>query len=91
MWFTTAIERFGHIDVWINNVGQGITRQPSELTDDDIDEMMRVNVKSVLYGMQEVLPHFKERGPARSSTSRRSWAVCPTPCTDPRTAAQSIS
>ena len=24
-----AIERFGHIDVWINNAGQGITRQPS--------------------------------------------------------------
>jgi NADP-dependent 3-hydroxy acid dehydrogenase YdfG len=57
-----AVEAFGHIDVWINNVGQGITRQPSELTDDDIDEVMRVNVKSALYGMQEVLPHFKERG-----------------------------
>lgn len=50
------------IDVWINNVGQGITRMPSELTDDDIDAVMRVNVKSALYGMQEVLPHFKERG-----------------------------
>ena len=24
--------------------------------------MIRVNVKSALYGMQEVLPHFKERG-----------------------------
>jgi len=59
---STALSRFGHIDVWINNVGQGITRQPSELTDDDIDEMMRVNVKSALYGMQEVLPHFKQRG-----------------------------
>ncbi len=59
---SAAIARFGQIDVWINNVGQGITRQPSELTDDDIDEMMRVNVKSALYGMQEVLPHFKQRG-----------------------------
>ena len=57
-----AIERFGHIDVWINNAGQGITRQPSELTDDDIDQMIRINVKSVLYGIQEVLSHFKERG-----------------------------
>jgi short-subunit dehydrogenase len=56
-----AIARFGHIDVWINNVGQGISRLPSELTDDDLDEMMRVNVKSALYGMQEVLPHFKTR------------------------------
>ena len=57
-----TVARFGHIDVWINNVGQGITRMPSELTDEDIDDMIRVNVKSALYGMQEVLPHFKERG-----------------------------
>ncbi len=57
-----AVARFGHVDVWVNNVGQGITRQPSELTDDDIDAMMRLNVKSALYGMQEILPHFAERG-----------------------------
>lgn len=59
---SAALERFGHVDVWVNNVGQGITRLPSELTDDDIDLMMRVNVKSALYGMQEILPHFRERG-----------------------------
>jgi short-subunit dehydrogenase len=57
-----AIGRFGRIDVWVNNVGQGISRPPSVLTDEDIDEVMRFNVKSALYGMQEVLPHFKERG-----------------------------
>ena len=57
-----AIEKFGQIDVWVNNVGQGITRVPSQLTDDDIDDIMRVNVKSMLYGTQSVLPHFKERG-----------------------------
>jgi NADP-dependent 3-hydroxy acid dehydrogenase YdfG len=56
-----SISKFGRIDVWMNNVGQGITRQPTELTDDDVDEAMRVNVKSALYGMQEVLPHFKSR------------------------------
>jgi short-subunit dehydrogenase len=57
-----SLGRFGHIDVWVNNVGQGITRLPSELTDDDIDAMMLINVKTALYGIQEVLPHFKERG-----------------------------
>jgi short-subunit dehydrogenase len=57
-----SIAKFGHVDVWVNNVGQGITRNPSDLTDDDIDDAMRVNVKSALYGMQEVLPHFKARG-----------------------------
>ncbi len=57
-----ALARFGHIDVWINNVGRGITRPATMLTDDDIDEMIRVNVKSALYGMQAVLPHFTARG-----------------------------
>ena len=57
-----AIARFGHIDVWINNAGQGISRMPTQLTDDDVDAMIRANVKTALYGMQEVLPHFKERG-----------------------------
>ena len=57
-----ALARFGAIDAWVNNVGQGISCLPSQLTDEDIDETMRVNVKSALYGMQEILPHFKERG-----------------------------
>jgi len=57
-----ALARFGRIDVWINNVGRGITRPATALGDDDIDEMMRVNVKSALYGMQAVLPHFQAEG-----------------------------
>lgn len=57
-----AIRRFQRIDVWVNNAGRGISRPPSQLTDEDIDDMMRINVKSAVYGMQEVLPHFKARG-----------------------------
>jgi NADP-dependent 3-hydroxy acid dehydrogenase YdfG len=57
-----ALARFGRIDVWINNAGRGISRLVTELTDEDFDEMMLVNVKSALYGMQAVLPHFKARG-----------------------------
>ena len=57
-----ALTQFGHVDVWVNNIGRGISRPPSQLTDEDIDEIMRLNVKTALYGMQEILPHFKERG-----------------------------
>jgi NADP-dependent 3-hydroxy acid dehydrogenase YdfG len=57
-----TIARFGRIDVWVNNAGQGITRLPTQLTDEDIDDMLRVNVKSALYGIQELLPHFGARG-----------------------------
>lgn len=57
-----TVSKFGHVDVWVNNVGQGISRPPSQLTDGDIDDIVRINVKSAVYGMQEILPHFKERG-----------------------------
>jgi len=59
---SAAIARFGHVDVWINNAGRGITRKVSELRDEDLDAMITDNVKSSLYGMQAILPHFKERG-----------------------------
>jgi NAD(P)-dependent dehydrogenase (short-subunit alcohol dehydrogenase family) len=57
-----ALERFGRIDVWVNNAGRGISRPVAQITDEDFDEMMQVNVKSALYGMQSVLPHFQSRG-----------------------------
>lgn len=57
-----AIAAFGRVDVWVNNAGRGINRPVLELTEQDIDEMMTVNVKSALYGMQAIVPHFQERG-----------------------------
>ena len=57
-----ALDAFGRIDVWVNNAGRGISRPVLELTDDDLDDMMTVNVKSALYGMQAVAPHFIARG-----------------------------
>jgi short-subunit dehydrogenase len=57
-----AIRTFGHVDVWVNNAGRGMTRRVLELTDDDLDQMITVNLKSALYGMQAVVPHFQERG-----------------------------
>src|SRR6185369_4444143 len=58
---SAALERFGQVDVWVNNVGQGITRPPSQLSDEDVEAMMRVNVMTALYGCQEILPHFIAR------------------------------
>jgi NADP-dependent 3-hydroxy acid dehydrogenase YdfG len=56
-----ALERFGQIDVWVGNAGRGISRSVTQLTDADFDDMMTTNVKSVLYGIQAVIPHFRER------------------------------
>jgi NAD(P)-dependent dehydrogenase (short-subunit alcohol dehydrogenase family) len=57
-----VLARLGRIDAWVNNAGRGITKPVEALADDDLDQMIRDNVKSALYGMQAVLPHMKQRG-----------------------------
>ena len=57
-----ALARFGRVDVWVNNAGRGINRKVMELTDEDFDDMMAVNVKSALYGMQAIVPYFQVQG-----------------------------
>lgn len=60
---TTAIDTLGGFDVWINNAGQGMTRTVLELTDIDVDEMMSVNLKSALHGMQIAAGYYMSNGP----------------------------
>jgi len=57
-----AIAALGGVDVWVNNAGRGLSKSALEVTDAEFDEMMLVNVKSALYGMQAIVPHLVERG-----------------------------
>ncbi len=57
-----CLHKYGRIDVWINNAGRGISRSVLDLTDEDLDQMMTVNVKSALYGMQVAVPIFRDQG-----------------------------
>jgi NAD(P)-dependent dehydrogenase (short-subunit alcohol dehydrogenase family) len=59
-----VLHAFGRIDVWVNNAGRGITRSVLDLTDAELDEMIDVNVKSALYGIQAAVPYFIKRGGA---------------------------
>ena len=58
-----ALARFGRVEVWVNNAGRGITR-PSvlDISDQDLEAMLRDNTRSALYGMQVAVPHFQARG-----------------------------
>ncbi len=56
-----ALEEYGHVDVWVNNAGRGITRSVMDLTDKEVDDILAVVLKSVFYGMQAIIPHFQQR------------------------------
>lgn len=57
-----TLEKFGKIDCWINNAGVGMSKPVMSLTDEDVDQMISINTKSVLYGMQTIVPYYKNRG-----------------------------
>jgi NADP-dependent 3-hydroxy acid dehydrogenase YdfG len=46
----TAVERFGRLDVFINNAGIGPISPLDELRVEQWEDMVDVNVKGVLYG-----------------------------------------
>jgi short-subunit dehydrogenase len=57
-----ALERFGRVDVWINNAGRGIGIGVMDFTEVDLDAMLAVNFKSAWYAMKAIIPHFQARG-----------------------------
>ncbi|WP_297488614.1 3-oxoacyl-ACP reductase family protein [Thermococcus sp.] len=55
------IERFGRIDVLVNNAGiLGKALKPMEVTDEDWDAVLAVNLKGAFIVTQEVLRHMKK-------------------------------
>jgi len=57
-----TLEAFGRLDVWINNAGLGIGRKILDVTEDEFYEILAINLKSVFYGIQIVIPYFQQRG-----------------------------
>lgn len=59
---TLACERFGKLDVLINNAGIGPISLLDDLRVEDWEEMIDVNLKGVLYGIAAALPVFRKQG-----------------------------
>lgn len=62
-----ALQRFGSVDLLVNNAGYGHHRRFVEWPLDDMERMMRVNYFGTLYWTKALLPQMLER--------RRGWLV----------------
>lgn len=56
-----GIERFGQIDVLINNAGVCMSAPMSETTIEDWERIINVNLWGYIYTIKALLPHFTER------------------------------
>jgi NADP-dependent 3-hydroxy acid dehydrogenase YdfG len=59
---TLACERYGRVDVLVNNAGVAPISPLDELRVEDWEEMIDVNIKGVLYGIAAALPIFRKQG-----------------------------
>lgn len=57
-----ACERYGKLDVLVNNAGVMPISPLDDLRVDDWEEMIDVNLKGVLYGIAAALPVFRSQG-----------------------------
>jgi NADP-dependent 3-hydroxy acid dehydrogenase YdfG len=57
-----ARERYGRLDVLVNNAGVGPISPLDDLRVEDWEDTIDVNVKGVLYGIAAALPVFREQG-----------------------------
>ena len=57
-----ACERYGQLDVLINNAGVGPISPLDDLRVEEWEEMIDINIKGVLYGIAAALPIFRKQG-----------------------------
>ncbi|WP_406855714.1 SDR family NAD(P)-dependent oxidoreductase [Alsobacter sp. KACC 23698] len=57
-----AVDRFGAIDILLNNAGFGLLGAVEEASDDEIEAVFRTNVFGLLAVTQAVLPHMRMAG-----------------------------
>jgi NAD(P)-dependent dehydrogenase (short-subunit alcohol dehydrogenase family) len=58
----TATQRFGRIDVLINNAGFGVLKPVDQTTPEDFDRTLAVNVGAVFYMTRAVWPVMRKQG-----------------------------
>lgn len=56
-----TVDTFGTMDIWVNNAGRGVKASFFDLTDEDWDDMLQVNLFGATNGMKASLNYFKSR------------------------------
>lgn len=57
-----TIDKYGKIDILINNAGQGMYGPVEDIKVSDLKKIMELNLYAVIIAIQEVIPYMKKQG-----------------------------
>lgn len=57
-----AVERWGHVDVWVNNAARTVARPFLEIDPDEWDDVVTTNLRGTYFGCRVAGVHMCERG-----------------------------
>jgi short-subunit dehydrogenase len=58
----SAVQRFGRIDVWINDAGVGVIGRFWDVPVEDYSRLVDINLKGVIYGSHAAVRQFRTQG-----------------------------
>ncbi len=59
---STALERYGDLDILFNNAGGGVRKKIHEFTDEEWNFVMNLNLTAIFRGVRAAIPHFLKKG-----------------------------
>lgn len=72
-----AAERMGRIDILVNNAGTDIVKDAVDMTDDEWNIQIDVNLKGTFYCCRAAVPQMKEGGAIVNIASVAGWVCYP--------------
>jgi len=72
---TTALDKFGDVDILYNNAGTGIRKKLHEHTDEEWNFVLNTNLNAMFRGARAVLPHFIKKGSGNIVTTASTFGL----------------
>jgi 3-oxoacyl-[acyl-carrier protein] reductase len=76
--FDAAIEHFGKVDILVNNAGVILYKKVQDVSDDELDRLLNINVKGVFYALREAATRLEDGGRIINFSSTTTRVILPT-------------
>jgi NAD(P)-dependent dehydrogenase (short-subunit alcohol dehydrogenase family) len=72
-----AVSKYGKLDIVVNNAGIGEGNEIKDISEAEIDRILNVNTKGVLWGMKHAVPHISDGGSIINTSSYAGLTAFP--------------